>query len=197
MNNKLAMYMASLESSTVAKEREFEIYGRLVDFDQLIKCDSFEGHSQWGVYVDHPSGREGVIRVRSIDDRVYIQTIKIKGGTEGDDEVEIEVDVNVFNTLKSLTTQGLIKNRYKFIMTDELTYEVDVFLKEDGSFSEWVKIDIEIPSEGSIDEWLAKLPDLPIDITEERVIRPGKKSKEDGKWVGALFDKEFTIKNIK
>lgn len=195
IHSSVSRLMASLESSTSATEREFEVYGRLVDFNQLEACNSFEGHSQWGIPLEHPAGREGVIRVRSIDDRLYMQTIKIKGGQEGDQEVEIEVDRTVFEVIKSMTTHGLVKNRYKFQMTDELVYEVDVFMKEDGTFSEWVKIDIEIPAEGTIDEWLEKLPNLPIDLEDERVILPGKKSPEDGKWVGELFEREFTIPN--
>lgn len=184
--------LASLESSTVTMEREFEVYGRLTDVGQLAKCDSFEKHSQWGCWIECEDGTEGIIRVRAIDDTLYIQTIKVKG-EDGDEEVEFEVDRSAFLAIRALTEHGLVKTRYKFQMTGDLCYEVDVFMNKDGEVSEWVKVDIEIPEDGSIEEWMDKLPDLPIDLTDVRVMPPGKKSPENMEFVRELFDREFTI----
>ena len=185
--------VTSLESAAVTKEREFEIYGKIVDIDQLLKCDSFEKHSQWGCPIKTDDGREGVIRVRAIDDSLYLQTIKVKGGTDGDDECEFEITRDAFNAIRGLTDSGLIKTRYKFQMTGDLCYEFDIFTKADGTVSEWVKVDIEIPGDGTIDEWLERLPDLPVELTETIVMAPGRKSPANSEFVKNLFTNEFTI----
>lgn len=174
-------------------EREVEVYGYLEDLNELSKADSFIQQEQWGVYISNPDGNSGNIRVRSINGgNEYILTTKVKDGINGNLETEQPTTKDMFNAFKRLATDGLNKTRYLFKTSNEdIVFEVDVFLRN-GKYSNWVKIDIELPGEGDLNHWLDQLPELPITLTDIRVIAPGKKRPADEEFVKKLFSSEFT-----
>lgn len=179
-------------------EREYEIYGIIEDMDAMIaKSTGSERQEQWGMPCDF--GKEfgvfGSIRVRMTkteSDTVYEQTIKVKKETDSD-ENEMAISKDTYDIFSSLVPNGLLKTRY-FVPLEGLDYtlEVDVFTGSDGNICKEVKIDLEVPKGVAVGE--VKIPFL-IEIT--RVIRPGKKSKEDGDYVGNLFRKHYEVPNPK
>lgn len=188
------MLTPSLENDGESKlEREFEIYGRLVDMETLKSANSTEKQEQWGLVIEKTDQNAafGTIRVRSINDgERYVLTSKIKH-RDGNEEVEEETSVARFEQFRRMASTGLKKIRHMFKVSDDLTFEVDVFLDNNDVPQPWVKIDLEVPSSFSIDE----IPDLPLDLTDIRVIRPGLKNDEDLAYVRQLFDEFFNLKN--
>lgn len=178
------------------KEREYEIYGIIEDMDAMIaKSTGSERQEQWGMPCDF--GKEfgvfGSIRVRMTKaggDPIYEQTIKYKTD-EDTDENEMTISKDTYAIFSSLVPNGLLKTRY-FVPLEGLDYtlEVDVFTGSDGNICKEVKIDLEVPKGVTIAE--IKIPFI-INIT--RVVRPGKKSKEDGDYVGNLFRKHYEVPN--
>lgn len=184
-----------LENHGEAKfEREFEIYGRLVDLDVLKSADRSEKQEQWNLLIDKTDKNAawGTIRVRSINDgEQYILTSKVKHDN-GSEEVEESTSADRFEQFRKLSDSGLKKIRYFYKVSDDLTFEVDVFLDEEDNPCPWIKIDLELPDGFTIDE----LPELPFDLQDIRVIDPGKKNDEDLVYVRKLFDEFFTLKNL-
>lgn len=184
-----------MESQGEAKfEREFEIYGRLTDLEALKSADSSEMQEQWGLLIEKTEGNVawGTIRVRAINDgEQYILTSKIKHES-GNEEVEEPTTRARFEQFRKLSDNGLKKIRYFYKATDDLTFEVDVFLDKHDNPCPWVKIDLELPDGFDIDQ----LPELPFDLQDVRVIRPGRKNDEDLQYVRKLFDEFFNLKNI-
>lgn len=184
----------SMENDGESKvEREYEIYGRLVDMEGLKHADSTEKQEQWGLVIEKTDQNSafGTIRVRSINDgERYVLTSKIKH-QDGNEEVEEETSSARFEQFRRLASTGLKKIRHMFKVSDDLTFEVDVFLDNNDNPQPWVKIDLEVPDGFNIEDF----PDLPIDLHDARVIRPGLKNDEDLQYVRALFDEFFNLKN--
>lgn len=173
------------------KEIEYEIYGKVVNLNDLKKAARTERQDQWGlpVYKTDKNYSAGTVRVRQIDGGKVELTTKVKRDS---DEAEIETSQDMFDHFRKLADQGLIKVRHFFPVDDEFTYEVDAFFNTAGQFSEWVKIDLELPPGV---ETIDTLPDLPFEMTDIRVIAPGPKKPEDLAFVRELFDKYFNVAN--
>lgn len=177
-------------------EREYEIYGIVDDMEAMIsKSTGSERQEQWGMPCDF--GKEygvfGSIRVRMTQtdgDPVYEQTIKSKV-KDGSKENEMSISKDTYDIFSSLVPNGLLKTRY-FVPLEGMDYtlEVDVFTGADGKICSEVKIDLEVPEGVNVNE--IKIPFV-IKIT--RVIKPGKKSQEDGDYVGNLFRKHYEVPN--
>lgn len=173
------------------KEIEYEIYGKVVNLNDLKKAAKTERQDQWGIpiFKTDKNYSAGTVRVRQIDGGKVELTTKVKRDS---DEAEIETSQDMFDHFRKLADQGLIKVRHYFPVDDNFTYEVDAFFNTAGQFSEWVKIDLEMP-EGV--ETLDTLPDLPFEMTDIRVIAPGPKKPEDLAFVRELFEKYFNVAN--
>ena len=151
-----------------SKESETEavIYCKSGDTEGFGECDHFEHHEQL-------EGRfeNGVkCRVRKVQpsshskDPKYYFTYKIKDTSQSIDsnfEYTTEVDQAFFEGFRKVADRLLVKTRYVFKSTSvtmslvqgseekkttipNVLYEVDVYTKEDGHVSEWVKIDVEV-----------------------------------------------------
>lgn len=157
------------------KEIEYRFFAILNDFTQLEKADKKYRMEQWSIRTDmgtkmnDGSGRSlfGDIRVRAYDNRRFVFTVKsndVKLKKEHlitNQETEKSINREMFDQLKSLSPQGMIKTRYIFnIPNTELKWEVDVFETNDGDISSWIRIELEVP------EKLDKVPEFPLDVTE-------------------------------
>jgi len=173
------------------KEIEYEIYGRVVNMNDLKKAVKTERQDQWGipVFKTEKNYSAGTVRVRQVDGgRIELAT-KVKRDSS---EAEIETSKDMFDHFRKLADQGLIKVRHFFPVDDSFTYEVDAFFNTAGQLSDWVKIDLELP-EGV--ETIDALPELPFEMTDVRVIAPGPKKPEDLAFVRQLFEKYFNVGN--
>lgn len=198
--NDLAIYEAStslesllgvsMEATDSQIEREYEIYGEVSDREVLKSLsERIEYQEQWGLPTEH-----GNLRIRKTqigDDITYTLTIKDK--REGE-TIETETDVTeaAFMAMKAIVPEGLVKTRYVIPVEDsELKLEVDVFSGDRGT-SSIVKIDLEVAEDQSVDQ-----VKIPFKLENVRVIKPGRKSEEDLEFVRELFDKEYTIRNLR
>lgn len=178
---------------TAKKEREFEIYGRLDDLSVLERADAKEIQEQWGIPVDRndENAGSGSIRVREINDgEKYILTTKVKC-SDSNIETELETTKDNFVQFKYLARSGLRKIRYTFKTENDYAFEVDVFYQSNGELCNWVKIDLEVDESFSVDQ----MPDLPFEMSDVRVILPGKKNEADMAFVQNLFRSYYDLKN--
>jgi hypothetical protein len=173
-------------------EREYEIYGKLnkEEFDRLLQHGDFEHQEQWGMAI----GKYSNIRVRrteSADGKVvYTQTMK-KKTDEGNQENEMEVSEDTFTMFRSMIEKGLIKTRFIYpVEGTELKLEVDAFKDLEGNYVDTVKIDLEVP-EGTDVSAIR----IPFDLSDVRVIKPGKKTEDDLTYVRKLFSEKYEIVN--
>ena len=194
---KLALEAAD---GKVVKEAEHTIYGRLVDHSQLKKASSMEHHEQWEVRIEKTEeiAGSGSMRVRKIQvgdsEPTYEFTTKVK---TKEDNLKLECSVlttaDNFMQFQFLSGKGMIKDRFHFpIIGTELVWEVDMYLKEDGTYHDWCKIDLET------DDLNAPLPELPIEFSD--VILPegmGEDTPEErNKKLDILYEKVFLSKNV-
>ena len=167
-----------VEDGKTFVEKERVIYARISDFEQLKKAKSADHQEQWGLKI--PKGREnfaeGQVRVRAVtplalsqdeaaprptEGAQYVFTVKAKQGMGQNLETPIPATADAFDIFKRICDNGMIKDRYHFpVEGTSLVYEVDAFLKADGSYHEWVKIDLETK------DMDAELPPLPIAVEE-------------------------------
>lgn len=138
----------SLISGNVEKEIEFTMYVLLDNLDELKrKAIRTERQEQWLVPIDQKNV-DGKLRLRLIDNVRPTMCTKIKRpNTVGCDEVEMDISMDMFNSLREMAIDGYVKTRYYIPSTiRELIWEIDVFLSNDGSQHPWVKVDLEVKS---------------------------------------------------
>ena len=153
------------ETETKQVETEVVIFAKIGNMDGLQQANSQEHQLQLTTSL----GKQNTCRVRrtSKDDAVeYTYTFKLKNATEGavvplQHEYNVAVTEDFFIGFKQVAEYAQDKIRYifqsekitlkysendedKVIDVPDMIYEVDVFKKADGTFSEWCKIDIEI-----------------------------------------------------
>ena len=90
------------------KEIEYEIYGRVVNMNDLKKAVKTERQDQWGipVFKTEKNYSAGTVRVRQVDGgRIELAT-KVKRDSS---EAEIETSKDMFDHFRKLADQGLIK----------------------------------------------------------------------------------------
>lgn len=183
----------------VAKEElEHVYYAQLKDLGELTKAASVEKQEQWSVKIPHVAGSnmlEGQLRVRKTEDAgnvSYVLTAKCPGKDGGRKEVESESCEDMFTMFKFFSSQGMIKHRHRFpVEGSKLVWEVDVYLKADGSYHDWVKIDLEV---SSLED---EVPALPVKIDEDTIVRSArdKMTAEEKAKVTKLYDDVFLSKN--
>ncbi len=156
-----------MENNTVVPEKETEvcIYGYIRDLSELSTAHEILEISQYSATL----GDSGRCRCRSTLEKGtedYVMTVKMdkadKSNVTSKYEYNFNVDKDYYDYFKTIAQEWHKKKRYIFKVKDvvfktfnrdavektitvpEVLYEVDIFEKEDGSFSNWCKIDIEI-----------------------------------------------------
>lgn len=198
-----AIDVVSQEAKIDAKvEREFVVYGKLENID-AAKAVAQKGetvyHEQWDIRVEKDETRQyfGQVRVRkTFTDKEQTYTLCIKKLSEESNdkyEIELEVDHEVFETVKALSTNGMIKARTKIPVEGEegLFWEVDVFYQNgfDGDPVQWVKLDLEVPS------FDREIPKLPLEFIEVLDTQPNERTEEQRQFVSKLMEETFLQKN--
>ena len=158
--------LEELKTTNSNMETEVVVYAQITDFEGLKQANSKEEQEQYNIKSENTTtGAKGSVRVRktTVGDTVnYTLTNKVKIESQLNQkniEEETSITENHFEAFKAICEEGMKKHRYKFniesfVITDTETnkkfngpggvFEVDVFLKEDGTYQEWCKIDIEV-----------------------------------------------------
>ncbi len=209
--NRLIGYIsmeADVQDGKLFRERERVIYARLGDMSVLGKAESADHQEQWTIKLPKTENNsaKGQIRVRKVipmvkstdgekfelshrdgDDAQYVLTTKAEKAADDRLEVPAPVTKDMFELFRLLAENGMIKDRYHFPIENGLVFEVDVYLKEDGSYHEWVKIDLEL-KDISVD-----IPELPFSV-EEMILDKTQDSAEKSK-ITDLYETVFLTKN--
>jgi len=183
-------------------EREHVFYGYLKDFSQLTKAASKEKQEQWEVKLPKTENNigSGGIRVRrtEIDGNVeYTLTAKVR---TKDEDAKLEATCvsseDLFNLFSMLAQSGMRKVRYNFPTKnpagEEIVFEVDVFILDNGEFSPWCKIDVEVPDQSTV------LPNFPIQF-DKLVKQSVENTEAERSFIRGLYDEVFLTKkrNVK
>ena len=140
--------MESLISGNVEREIEFTMYVHLEDLEELKrKAIKSERHEQWSIPLVK-GNTDGKMRIRLIDNTRPTMCTKIKRpNTVGCEEVEMDISMDMFNSMREMAVDGYVKTRYTIPSNiRELLWEVDVFFANGGAQHNWVKVDLEVKS---------------------------------------------------
>lgn len=176
-------------------ERELVFFGKIANFQELAKADSHEQQEQWEIRItpsaEHRFG--GCARVRMIDGHKFILTTKTFNSEDADaaSEVELEVSKDMFEQYKRLATGGMCKTRYVFKIDEQHFWEVDVYVKPNGDFEDWCKIDLEVQTE----DMLQNRPAFPITLTDVIDAQWGERTEEQQAEVDELMKTVFVRPN--
>lgn len=218
------MDIIALESNETKENKESEvvIYARIGDFRGLEQAGVKVRHHQ--IESEFSNGQR--CRVRKIEDgnqTIYEYTYKLKVNTNADmsinKEFTVQVDKEFFDNFKYVGTKQIIKDRYifpsenveltyiegenkKVISIPSIIYEVDVYEKEDGSFSKYCKIDVEVDSIiNFLDKEYPELKNVKLNVKvshlpfkPENPILSTDGSKKD--FLSSLWDNEFNRKIV-
>ncbi len=202
MRKKLFDYI-SLEERKDGKaieENELVFYCKLSDPEVLKKAESFEDQEQWTY--EFVSFNNISVRIRNrktIKDNVeeYVQTTKLVDKSANNlvySEVPITSTKDGFEQFKKFCEKGMIKRRFNFpfkVQDKEFIFEVDVFLNDDGTYKEWVKIDLELEKDlENLADWKTFLPS---EFTEV-IVQRGADAQTQQK-ISELYQTVFSIKN--
>lgn len=197
MTNSLHNLFASMEAEeangTAQKELEYVFYGKLTDFTELERAAGKETHEQWEIRVEAGDKNPfpGCVRVRRYQGERYVQCIKvITPGEDAKDEVELEVTKDIFEFVKKLATGGSNKVRYIFeIPESKNVWEVDVYVKPDGTYEEWCKIEMEVK------EPVDSVPKLPVSCTDVIVNQYKNRTEDEHAKIKELMSTVFILGN--
>lgn len=175
------------EDGTVAKEKEYVWYGRILDMNELQKAVSTEKQMQ-----SNMRGPNGSSRVRNrLKDGIqsYILTCKNYTGSGECDEVSQHTTKDMWLAYRGASGESMDKIRHVYpIEGTDLKWEVDVFIGLDGKMKEWCKIDLECSQD------MTEFPPLPIQLSDV-IFHPQKKyTPEQDKKVKELYATLFTNK---
>lgn len=201
----LAQEAISLEAEAATgqrqKELEYVLYAKLTDHRFLETAAHHEAHEQWEVKIPKTEDRqaEGRIRIRQTtegEQHTYVLTIKTPlpdaSGLKKALEVANPSSADAFEQFKLFATSGMVKDRYVFpIEGSDLTWEVDVHRLEDGTRSEWVRIELEC--ETAL-ETLPALPDVFTDVIRNQGPEQTEAEKQQ---IQQLYDTVFLRKAVK
>lgn len=184
---------AEVATGVKQAENEHSFYARIADmkqFDGLPK----ERQEQWEIKVPKTDRNTaaGGIRVRKtiVDGQrpEYVMTSKVLISSDGKkDEVPIASTPHQFIHFALLSEGGMIKDRFTFpIKGTDLKWEIDLFLKPDGGYHDWCKIDLEV------EDLNAPIPqELPIAFTALIPGDPSKRTDAQSAKLRELFDTCF------
>lgn len=190
MRDILKLALEDDTSGKAGNEIEHVIYARLENMSLLKTASGVERQEQWNICVDKNelNAGSGGVRVRKTvvgdEEPVYVLTTKVRKGDNSKIETSVPTSVDMFESFKFLADDGLIKDRHHFpVQGTTLVWEVDMFLKPDGTYYEWCKIDLEV---NSLDD---PIPELPIEFAE--VIMPKGYGRQDEEKSKALIEKLY------
>lgn len=195
---------ADVANGQVHVEKERVIYARLAGFDEIReKATSCDHHEQWMIKIEPTEDNakaKGQVRVRKLVPRTsrgevkegaevqYVLTCKSTFGQGQNLEVPAPSSEDAFKVFKRMASNGMIKDRYHFpVGSTGLVFEVDAYLKPDGSYHEWVKIDYET------NDMSAELPQLPFVVEETILDKTSSRSDQARIW--KMYDDCFLTKN--
>ncbi|MNU19568.1 hypothetical protein D3C71_77970 [compost metagenome] len=212
----LSTLRVALEEDTSGKannEIEHTYYAQLKDLSQLQKAAELEKQEQWELRIPQTAGFNalgGQIRIRKTEvakregdtplgpesqtsPAEYVLTVKVQGGADGGRrEASLPASEDIFTMFKFLSGKGMVKHRYIFpVEGSDRIWEVDTFLKEDGTYSDWVKIDFEV------EDLNATVPPLPVSVDMETIVTNAKNhmTEAEQKLVTDLYDRVFLTLN--
>lgn len=185
-------------SGVGAVETEHVFYVFINNFDQLKSATSKIHQEQWEVKLPRTekNATSGSLRVRKVVEEgqpvQYCLTTKLLLNEDGDkDEVTTETSADMFTHLAFLSPGGMIKDRYTFpIEGSELVWEVDMFLKPDGTYHNWAKIDLEVKDRNE------PIPEqFPVQFSQ--IIKGGyqQQSEAEAKKISELYSNFFLTPN--
>ena len=180
-------------------EIEYVVFARLIDRAVLAADPHPELQEQWQIPIGEKAGQppDLTLRIRKSGQRgirspsTYVQTIKtpprsVEGGPVMRHEIETPSSFEAFGALRACSKSGMVKERYRFpIPGTELVWEMDVFPKDDGTYSEWVKIDLEVKAP------LSSLPPLPPGLADAITNQWDDRTDEEKMIIDNLFKTEF------
>jgi len=212
----LSALSVALEEDTSGKasnEIEHTYYAQLKDLSQLQKAAEIEKQEQWELRIPLTEGFNalpGQIRIRKTETAKrqgdeplgpdtqtsppeYVLTVKVQGGSDGGRrEAGLPASEDIFTMFKFLSGKGMVKHRYIFpVEGSDRVWEVDVFLKDDGTYHDWVKIDFEV------EDINATVPPLPVSVDMDTIVTNAKQhmTPEENKRVTELYDRVFLTLN--
>lgn len=178
---------------TIEKER---VFYACITKQALDKAVSKQVHEQWQIRFND-TDPEGTLRVRKViddgsDSVTFTQTVKIKNksSTPGDQdhlETTIEITSDMFDSIKLLSTNGMVKTRFVIQTLSGKKLEVDAFPLPSGELANWVKIDYEYKEGDNSDV------DFPEGFTE--IIDGATTDPEEKQFISNLYDELFLRKN--
>lgn len=194
--SKLKRLIMSLEdlaanAGEVKQEIEYTFFARVPDFEWIDASLLKEQQEQAEIHIDNGEKGFGQVRVRAVNDRDYELCLKYKvPGELGKREVETLVTKDMFELMLLMAPHSLRKKRYCYpIEGTDLKWEVDVFENIDGEPFDWIKIDLELMAKDKDME----IPPLPVPTVEKIMAQASKRTPEEYKKVGELFE-EWAIK---
>lgn len=178
-------------------ECEYVFYARIVNLDDLLKADAKEHQEQWEIKVPKTDGNasKGRFRIRKTvkdgSDPEYVFTTKIPvPGTNDSIETPVPTTQAQFESFRLMCSDGMLKDRYSFkVEGSDLVWEVDVFLKPEGGYYEWCKIDLEVEEMGE------QVPPFPIELANIITNQNGQRTPEEETRVRALYETDFRLRN--
>lgn len=161
---------AAGDSSSAKMEDEIVIYAKIGNMAGLEQAKSKESHEQWMVRPEGEASKRGSFRVRKTTKEghtSYDLTLKLRQASAdltSSQEITNTIDESAFKGFRTISGQGMIKERYSFPATNiiatnsdgsgtrldyselfaVLKWEVDVFPDGNGGYHPWCKIDFEI-----------------------------------------------------
>ena len=147
-------------------ETEIVVYSKVSEPVRLEECKSKEQHIQLETSFENGT-RCRVRKVTKESKTEFLFTFKVPTkvdngtGLDANTEYTVEVDEDFYKGFELVANRKLVKTRYNFssqnvamtlksgeedkeIIIPNIEYEVDIYTKEDGTVSEWCKIDVEI-----------------------------------------------------
>lgn len=191
--------MEEVADGKAFKEIEYTFYARVPDMDELFKASHKEHQEQWELKFakTDKNASKGSIRIRKTVEEgkepVYVITTKVPVPGAENDKIEVPVPTTVaqFESFRYMSEFGMIKDRYFFpVDGSDLVWEVDMFLKPEGGYYDWCKIDLEVKSREE------PIPPFPIEFANIITNQNGERTEEEEARVRSLYDVEFLAKNV-
>ena len=188
--------LEEISNGLANKEVEHVFYGRVTNPEELSKATMKENQEQWEIKVPKTdsNGGAGRIRIRKTTDSngttEYVMTTKLANDDGSDTEVPIPTTQANFEQFQKIAETGMIKDRYSFhIEGSALVFEVDMFIKPEGGYHDWCKIDIEVDSLNT------PLPPMPITLDNLITSNPNDHTDAERAQITALYAHAFLTPN--
>ena len=191
-----ALALEETSDGKANKEIEHVFYGRVTNLEELKNATAKENQEQWEIKIPKSDGNGGTGRVRirkttASDGNIeYVMTTKTAEDDGSDTEVPIPTTQANFEQFQRIAEAGMIKDRYSFhIEGSSLVFEVDMFIKPEGGYHDWCKVDIEVS------DLNAPIPPMPITLDNLIDSNPNNQSDSDRAQITALYAHAFLTKN--